>query len=190
MPRKLPWWLKDASNAHKRLYFAGCPKLFWNVTIDDLPKRQIITYHDQRRNVRISPKRQTRTMQRIHKNMHDAKRGPISVLIVSNPTDAAGLALLTWWCRSNPMMIVDLGSPPDPLDIGDRAIGIFNITAESEQPRITLARDYLYRYEDRFRAVCVSGVEDPFDYALNTLRFYKFNHVVHLDGPLRRKTGK
>ena len=187
MFKKLPWWLKDASIRNKRLYFAGCPKTFWDVRFENLPPRQLIVYRDRRRKIRIKPEQQDKVMRKIHKGVDD----PWSVLVISNPTDAPGLALLSWWCQKNSMTLVDLGTPPDPSELDGKMLGLYNLTAESEESRVSLARDYMYRYKDQFRALCVAGVDDPVAYACDTLRFFQFDYVLHLSGPIvRRRTRK
>lgn len=179
MSSRLPWWMRDASPEEKRLYFANCPHSLWQIELEDLPVPTTILYGEGKNQIRITAKDQREWMQRVAKGLND----PLRVLIVSGPTDLPGLALMTWWCKQpDPMNLIDLGAVPEPADVPETALGVFNMTDSSTPDRVQAARDILYRYKDRLVALCVSGPTDPIEYSREVLRFYKFHAIFHLEG--------
>lgn len=194
---RLPWWMKDAPPEEKRLYFAGCPRALWDVEFEDLPTPTTIMHNPKsaggrksKQEINIKASEQRVWMQRISKEL----RHPHKVLIVTGPTDLPGLALMTWWCKQDNLNLVDLGSIPEDEskkpDIPDTALGLFNMTDASDSMRVQTARDFLYRYRDRFVALSVAGPVEPIEYAREVLRFFKFNAVFHIEGVVAIDKGR
>lgn len=175
---KLPWWLRNASIEDKMLYLSGCPRPLWRITEDILPPLMLI--ESKEHNVRISPKEQQSWIRKVAKSNHVSR--PYHILIASTPTDAPGLALLTWWCKKTEgaLQLLDLGNLPHQRP--DKSVGLFNVTVESTWDRVAKARDTMYRYHDRFVALVVSGVYEPIEYANDVLRYVRFDIAIHLDG--------
>ena len=190
----LPAWVQQMPNKKSRLlYMYGWPPSLWNCEYNNLPP-----FHPVRKTYggHITADQQAEWTGIFERSKNHK---PGRVLIFSNPTDDAGLALMTIWAKKvSAFRLFDLANwnnnlsdvdPDSPL-----SLGMFNLTAESSPERLQIARDKIYQNKFRLIFLVISGVYDTdtcsqMEWVFENLRVGQWNTVFHLNGSLNSTSG-